>query len=507
MKSSNLKLLTKVKNLMINNNSSKEAISFFINEIHDTNSALELTSLYTYIEGQDTQLSLLLLEEIVEKYQKIYGLVPEEVIFLIKLETELVEGPEELDLKVGYFKKFEANSMQAVKFDDQYDYMIEDKHIIALDLSRWEINEIPECIGSISKLNYLNLHGMKLKLLPETIEKLSQLKELILSGNNLPIIPHSIITIAKRAYIQKYIDEGVNNSEALVLGLLEILSGIELEKVEQNCDVINSGHLFNYKINKAGNITGFFISMEKIEIGTFPKQICTLKYLEELKMTQASIEFIPKSIGNLTSLRYLDLSFNNLDSVPKSIEKLKNLESLSLIDNEISEEGLNSLTWYKSGQKFIDKAEYDKAIEECLETLKIYSKHEVAWYHLGLAYEENGDFDLAEEALTHAIELNPKNAAAWNKIADIFLVKSDYKKAIQAIKQIIIIEPDVALFWGNLGFVYGKIGELNEAINAYKRFLEIEPNNSKIWAILASIYREKGEYDKEKDAYERSLDL
>jgi len=502
----NLKLLTRVKNLMVDKYTSEEAISSILNDIQIVNSAKELTSLYSYLESHDTQLSILLLEKIIEKYCSIYELIDEEAIFLLKLETMLVEGPKELDITAGYLKKFKASSKQAVKLEDNYDYYIEEKQVIALDLSRWELNEIPGCIGSLSGLKYLNLNGLKLKKLPETIEHLSQLEELNLNGNRLSLISNVIITIAKKNYVQKYIIEGVNNSEALVLGLIEILSGCSLEKVDIEVDVSNWEIAFNYQIDETGHITGLFLSNEKVELSTFPEQMCTLKHLEDLKITQASIEKIPESIKKLTSLKKLDLSFNKIKSIPNSIEELKNLEIFSLDDNEISEEGLNSITWYKNGQIFIDNAEYDKAIEECLETLKIYPRHELAWYHLGLAYEENGDFEKAEDILKQVIEINSKNAAAWNKLADIYLIKSDYHNAIKAIKRVLHIEPNLALFWGNLGFLYKKIGEFSEAINAYKRSLDIEPKNSKTWAALASVYRETGEFEKEKSAYERSLD-
>jgi tetratricopeptide (TPR) repeat protein len=502
----NLKLLNRAKNLMVNNNPSEEAISSILNDIQIVNSAKELTSLYSYVETPDTRLSHLLLERIVEKYCSLYELLPEEAIFLLKLETLLVEGPNELDITAGYLKKFKGNSIRSVKLEDNYDYYIEDKHIIALDLSRWEINEVPECIGSLSRLKYLNLNGLKLKELPETIEQLSQLEELNLNGNKLSIVQDVIIMLAKDHYVQKYIEEGVDTSEALVLGFLEILSGCSLEKVDIKDDVLNWESVFNYQVNETGHITGLFLSREKVALYTFPKQICTLKYLEELKITQASLESIPDSIKKLANLKKLDLSFNEIKSVPSSIKELKNLVMFSLDGNDISEKRLNSLTWNNIGRIFIENADYEGAIEECLETLKVYPKHEIAWYHLGLACEENGDFEKAENALNHVIGINSNNAAAWSKLADIFLIKSDYINAINAIKRVLNIEPDVALFWGNLGFIYKKIGKYNEAINAYRRSLNIEPKNSKTWAALASIYRETGELEKEKSAYDRSLD-
>lgn len=507
MTSLNSKLLKKVKTLVLNNESTKERSSSLIKEVQRSDSALEITSLYKFLEKDNGQISEIFKREIIKKFQDIYQVLPEEAKFLIEFESLQAIGPKELDFKVDYFLKFIAESVDTIKHDSRYDFAIRNKHILGLDLSRWEINMLPESISSLSELQYLNLSNCQLKSLPNTLELLKNIKEVVLKGNKLLTVPDSLISIVKRNYIQKYVEEGVHNSEVLVLGLLEILSGKRLVKVDYKRDVIDWDRAFHYQINEAGYITGLFLSLENVEIRTFPEQICILKHLKELKLTQVYLESIPESIRNLITLRKLNLSFNKIKSVPSSIEELKNLEFFSLDDNEISEEGLYSLTWYKSGQKFIDMAEYEKAIEECLETLKTYPRHEVAWYHLGLSYEENGDFDKAEEALNHVIEINSNNAAAWNKLADIYLVKSDYERAIKTIKHVLNIEPDVALFWGNLGFVYKKTGKLDDAISAYKRSLEIEPKNSKIWAALASIYRDKGEHEKEKNAYERSFDV
>ena len=85
--------------------------------------------------------------------------------------------------------------------------------------------------------------------------------------------------------------------------------------------------------------------------------ICTMKNLEELRLTNNKIDAIPEEIKNMTELsilflnknnisnienlcnlknvKKLELSYNNITEIPKAINKLKKLKFLWLISNEI----------------------------------------------------------------------------------------------------------------------------------------------------------------------------
>ncbi|MHA1489461.1 MAG: tetratricopeptide repeat protein [Promethearchaeota archaeon] len=446
-------------------------------------------------------------EKIIQQYQKIYQLNYIEAKLFIELEGLISEDKV---LEVGFLNKFVTNSIKVVKNNPNYNIAIRNGCIIALDLSRWEINELPRSLIFLSKIKYLNLGGLELESLPELIGSLSRLKELNLSGNNLIKVPESVILLVKRKIARKYIWNGVIPSEALVLGLLEVLKGNKLEKVAITTSVIDWMYALNYKIDKNGSILGIYICDEKNDkkgITIFPEQICTLKFLEELEISQEAIKNIPECIGNLLSLKYLNLYFNKINSIPESINKLKNLEHLNLEDNEMPESMLMSLRWNMYGQDYIDKCEYDKAVDECKETLRIYPKNEAAWYHLGIACKEKGELDDAIDAFYNIIKIDPKTPAVLSILGDIYTEKGESDKAIEVIKSALEIDPKIAVLWSNLGFNYKKSGKYNKAIEAYKQSLVISPINKFIWNDLSLIYQKKGEYDKANIMYDLALDI
>lgn len=476
-------------------------------QIKRESSALFLTQLYRFLTTQTTEISTILKTYLIEKYKSMYNVSVKECQFFIDLETTQVNVVKDLDIKAGYFKKFETNDIVILRNTSHFNYVVRDYHIQALDLSRWEFNEIPESIGFLSELQYLNLSNLKLKSLPGSIKELSNLKYLNLNGNNITNSPNWLFEFSSKQISKKYLNEGVISSDANALALLEVFLGEKLEKVEQSNDVTQWDTALNYKINDNGNVVGIYIKNESSKIGIFPEQICTLKFLEELELPDSFIKHLPECVGNLSSLRYVNLYGNRIKSIPETINNLRRLEYLDLDDNDISENSLLSLRWYKIGQKSLEKGEFNDAITECKETLKVYPQNKYVWYHLGIAYIEEERYEEAEDAFKTFLDLDESNSLIWSNLSDVYHKKGEYDKAIKAIRQAIDIEPNAALLFSNLAYNFKKLGKLNDAIEAYLHSLEIDPKNIYVWRDLASIYRDKGEFLKAIDADERALEL
>ncbi|MCK4780576.1 MAG: hypothetical protein KAT57_10330, partial [Candidatus Lokiarchaeota archaeon] len=256
-------------------------------------SAFYITSFYKFLNKKDLEISENLKRIIIDNYREIYNVVFEEAKFFLDLETTQMESIHCIDFKVGYFNKFKAANLEILENNNYYSYIISDSHINSLDLSRWEIKELPESIGLLSKLQYLSLANLELKNLPESINSLSHLRYLNLCGNEFRKIPSWLIDFIEKKFSQKYIDEGVDPTEARALSLIEILKGNKLEKAKIENKVINWEISLNYKINIKGNIIGLYIDDEKTGIGIFPEILCTLTHLQELVLSNSSIKNIP----------------------------------------------------------------------------------------------------------------------------------------------------------------------------------------------------------------------
>lgn len=489
------------------NNFKDKSESILSGQIQIERSAFFLTQFYKFLCNQEDNLSYVLKERIVNKYQRIYDVEYNEVIFFIDLESTQINIEKELDFKVGYFKKFSESNLNKLEKDNQINIIIESRHVQALDLSRWEFEKIPESICYLSELVYLNLSDLNLTHIPETISQLSRLNYLNLNGNSLTEIPDWLIEFSKSNLTKEYIKEGVNKVDSCILGLFEVLCGSKINKALTQEDVISWERSLNYKIDEQGCVIGLYIRDEKLEIGIIPEQLCSFESLQELDLPKSSIEFIPKCIGELISLKFLNLSLNRIKLFPESIHKLKNLEYLNIDENLLSEQDLMDVIWNKNGLHFLENNQFQKAIEECEATLKIYPKNLLALFHLGIAYREMGNLELSKQAYKKFLDINTQSSVVWSSLSDIHHQEGDYDKAISAIETALSIEPGIALLWSNLGLNYKKLGKYNNAIKAYMHSLEIDQKNKYVWKDLASIYRDKGEFMKAIEAEERALEI
>jgi len=132
------------------------------------------------------------------------------------------------------------------------------------------LNEIPESVCQLKKLNYLSLYRNDITSLPKCIKNLKNLETLNLNLNKLQSLPKVIGNLIKLKTI--YLDEN------------------QLESI--------------------------------------PVEFGKLTELEELTLVGNKISILPNEFGNLTSLKKLDLSYNMIGSIPTAIGKLSILKNL-----------------------------------------------------------------------------------------------------------------------------------------------------------------------------------
>lgn len=141
---------------------------------------------------------------------------------------------------------------------------------------------LPDSIGLLKRLKYLNISGNKLKQLPDSISMCSELIELDASYNQLIFLPTDI--------------------------------GYQLVNLEK-----------------------LLVHLNKLR--SLPSSVCQLKSLRHLDVHFNELRSLPAAIGNLTNLQVLNASgnFSDLVSIPDSIGELTNLTELDLSNNQIKE--------------------------------------------------------------------------------------------------------------------------------------------------------------------------
>nr|XP_023921713.1 receptor-like protein EIX1 [Quercus suber] len=248
------------------------------------------------------------------------------------------------------------------------------KYLSYLDLSQnnFEGINIPNFLGSLESLNYLNLsYSLFTGVIPPHLGNLSKLQYLVLNSNSFPFLEDSLVRRLEVKSLQwlvglpslKYLDMSfVNIGEVkpnwlyaanMLPSLLELdLSGCRLVTLPQSISSINftsltfldiSDNFFNSSIPLwLSNLTG----LSTLNIGSnylrgaFPYVFANLVSLRELDLSYNYIESqLLVGLGHLTNLSSLDL-FGDIitGKIPFSFGKLCNLQKFVLVHSGISGE-------------------------------------------------------------------------------------------------------------------------------------------------------------------------
>ncbi|MHA1520273.1 MAG: leucine-rich repeat domain-containing protein [Promethearchaeota archaeon] len=216
----------------------------------------------------------------------------------------------------------------------QFGFICEDQYIIGLNLGWKNLELLPDSVGELIRLRFLDLTNSKLEQLPENIGNLVDLEELNLKGtlsnegkpiyNEIDKLPESFCKLIN-----------LKKLEISGNGLLELPEHFgQLSSLEE---VIMD---FN-KISSIPNSVGDLLKLKHLnlnsnKISSIPESIGQLKELNDFFISFNSISQIPECIGNLENLQRFMISNNSLSEIPLSLSNLSNLQSMYIDNNQLT---------------------------------------------------------------------------------------------------------------------------------------------------------------------------
>ena len=108
------------------------------------------------------------------------------------------------------------------------------------------------------------------------------------------------------------------------------------------------------------------------------------------------------------------------------------------------------------------------------------TKDAATYYNRGEAYSYKGDYDQAITNFNQAIRLDPANAVAYNSRGYAYNEKGDYDQAITDYTQAISIDPTNFKAYANRAYAYRLKGDYDQAIADYETALQHDPSNAVI---------------------------
>ena len=96
-------------------------------------------------------------------------------------------------------------------------------------------------------------------------------------------------------------------------------------------------------------------------------------------------------------------------------------------------------------------------------------------------WSATGEYDLAIKDYSEAIRLQPGYAAAWNGRGDVYYFKSDYDQAIKDYSEAIRLKPGYAAAWYNRGASYYDQAKFNQAARDNSEAIRLKPKHYDAW--------------------------
>jgi tetratricopeptide (TPR) repeat protein len=137
-----------------------------------------------------------------------------------------------------------------------------------------------------------------------------------------------------------------------------------------------------------------------------------------------------------------------------------------------------ALTWAFANRckAYNDRLQYDLALVDCDQALKLDPNDVSAYNNRGNAYSGKGDREHAIADYTRAIELNPKFATAYSNRARQWRGKGDLARAIADLTDAIRINPRDLYGYRERGVMEFNKGDLQSAADDLKRATELGDN-------------------------------
>jgi len=170
---------------------------------------------------------------------------------------------------------------------------------IELDLSEYEITQLPPEIGKLTALQILIVRG--LHELPREIGQLRNLSRLCLSSNHLNRLPREIACLKN------------------------------LRMLDLSCNQLSE---FPKEILQLKNLSRLYLSFNKLM--ELPREIAQIRNLSILYLSSNHLRQLPKELGQLRELSILDLSSNQLTELPEEFAQLRSLSELNLGGNRLT---------------------------------------------------------------------------------------------------------------------------------------------------------------------------
>jgi tetratricopeptide (TPR) repeat protein len=135
-------------------------------------------------------------------------------------------------------------------------------------------------------------------------------------------------------------------------------------------------------------------------------------------------------------------------------------------------------TYMKRGFVYFVDQQYQLALDDMNEALKLMPNLVMAYFGRGVTRFEMQDFKGAEEDLKKFMERDKTNAMAFNYLAGCRFMNKDYKGALENYDMVVKLDPKYPDIYTNRGMMRHYLNDLPGAIEDYNKAIELNPEKA-----------------------------
>ena len=114
--------------------------------------------------------------------------------------------------------------------------------------------------------------------------------------------------------------------------------------------------------------------------------------------------------------------------------------------------------------------------------------HTDALHLSGMAASHDGQFQKAVSQILEAIRISPDVALYHANLGVVYHEMASYHEAVQSYRKAIELQPDSADIFRNLGATYRIMGEMSQAMSCYQKAIELNPHDAEAYNLMGVIY-------------------
>ena len=189
-------------------------------------------------------------------------------------------------------------------------------------------------------------------------------------------------------------------------------------------------------------------------------------------------------------------------------------EAVEILNNGIEIAGKNNINstfiWQQLGATYLDWGKYQEAISACQTGINIDPKSQFNVHNyneLGMIYENSGEYNAAIENYHQAIKVAPKNNATYNNLGCLYRSREQWEDGINAFNTAIEFNPLYFNAYCNLGLLYLLQNNLIEAEQVFLTAIKIDSYYGDAVLSLGILKALQGNLEEAKTNWQAGLKL